>query len=108
MSQFTNNRTVEQLKAETKSTTLNFNYATKDGKPLLHKDSQVQMVAINNKAGQNVAWCSKEIAAEIAQGKNPAKDSRGLAVVDVITDDGDVFTKLVHPSASNRIEGLSL
>ena len=117
---FENARTIETLKAETKSQKLMFSYAQKydaSGKlqPIYIKDengnvTDVKAIAVQNEAGKTVAWCSRQVAAEIAAGKNPANHPNGLSVVDVVdTDSGDtISTKLVHRGASNLIEGFSL
>lgn len=117
---FENARTIEQLKAETQSQKLFFSYASKKddmgvNQPLYIKDAdgnftKTRAVAVSNEAGKTVAWCSREVSAEVAEGKNPALDARGLSVVDVIdTQTGSLIsTKLVHRGNNNVIEGLSL
>ena len=94
MTTFGQRMTLEEFKSANKCSALFFNYATK--------------VAITNEANETLGWCSREVAAEIAEGKPIASDPRGLAIVDVITDDGVAHPTLLHPSTSNRIEGLTL
>ena len=116
MTTFGNRFTVEEFKANTKSAVLNFNYATRKdengvNQKLYYNDADgmptnVQKIAISNEAGKTVAWCSKEVAEEIAAGKNIT--SRELAVVEVITEDNVAHPTLLHPSNNNRIEGISL
>ena len=116
MTTFGNSMTVEQFKADNKCAKLFFSYATRknsDGvkEPLMYNDenglpTNVQKVAISDEAGKTLAWCSREIAAEIKEGKDIT--ARELAVVEVITEDGVAHPTLLHPSTSNRIEGLTL
>lgn len=117
MTKFENSRTIEQLKAETRSAKLFFHYAFKKdangvNRPLYINDAEgkptnVQAVAVHNEAGNTVAWCSREVAAEIAQGMRP--DAKPLSVVDVYDEESGAMlgTKLVHPK-SNAIAGLEL
>lgn len=109
--------TIEEFKEANKCAKLFFNYATKKdaagiNQKLYYNDANglptnVQKIAVTDEAGKTVAWCSREVASEIAEGKSISSDSRGLAFVDVITPDGEVHPTLLHPSSNNRIEGLS-
>lgn len=113
---FTNQRTIEQFKAENKTAKLYFNYMEKKNangvkEPMFYKDeagniTNVQQVAIQNEAGVTIATASREIAQELKEGKNIFE--KPVAVVDTtfVTADGEVMTraKLVHPSNNNRIE----
>ena len=111
MTTFGNSMTVEQFKANNKCAKLFFSYATRknsDGvkEPLMYNDenglpTNVQKVAISDEAGKTLAWCSREIAAEIKEGKDIT--ARELAVVEVITEDGVAHPTLLHPSTANRL-----
>lgn len=116
MANFINARTVEQFKSEEKVSKLNFHYAWRkegDAKlPVYINDAQgnptnVQAIAIHDDAGNTRAWCSREVAAEIAAGKSIT--SSPLSFVDIVDSETGAFlgTKLVHPK-TNAIEGLSL
>ena len=118
MTTFGQRMTLEEFKSANKCNSLFFNYATKKdangvNQKLFYNDANgqptnVQKIAITNEANETLGWCSREVAAEIAAGKPIASDPRGLAIVDVITEDGVVHPTLLHPSTSNRIEGLTL
>lgn len=117
---FENARTVEQLKQSTGSAKLFFSYAFKKGDDGMNhpifingedgKPTTTQAVAISNEAGTTLAWCSREVASQVAQGINPASDPRGLSVVDIYDADSGAFvgTKLVHPKQNNVIQGITL
>ena len=114
---FVNSRTIEQFKASEGISKLFFHYAYKKdengvNRPLYINDAEgkptnVQAVAVHDEAGNTKAWCSREVAAEIAAGKSIS--SSPLSFVDVVdAETGSLIsTKLVHPK-TNAIEGLSL
>ena len=114
---FSNQRTIEQFKAEQKTAKLYFNYMSKKNaqgvaEPMYYKDehgnpTNIQQVAIQNEAGVTVATASKEIAQELKEGKNIFE--RPVAVVDTTYADASTsevrtVAKLVHPASNNRIE----
>jgi len=111
MTTFGNSMTVEQFKADNKCAKLFFSYATKKdangvNQKLFYNDenglpTNIQKVAISDEAGKTLAWCSREIAAEIKEGKDIT--ARELAVVEVITEDGVAHPTLLHPSTANRL-----
>lgn len=118
MTTFGQRRTIEEFKAENKCSALFFNWASKKdangvNQKLYYNDANgnptnVQKIAITNEANETLGWCSREVAAEIAEGKPIASDPRGLAIVDVITEDGVAHPTLLHPSTNNRVDNVML
>lgn len=91
---FSNNRTIEQFKAEKKTAKLNICKAIrKDGSAVLHQDGKTTKRAVCDEAGNTIAWCSAELCRHIEAGRSLAGEP--LQVVDATNKEtGETYTSL--------------
>ena len=112
--QFINRRTVEQFKSEKQTNKLLFSKAYvgsgADKRPLTYKDAEgkdtgIQKITVSDDAGNTISWCALAVARDVISGKLDA--SKGLAFVDCVTDDGEVYAdRLVYNNAQEVVMSL--